>query len=51
MFSFALAVVLTPPVVVREIMRFLMEKGRWSFFGYYCLGAALFVLILYKSGY
>ncbi|MBF0415175.1 MAG: undecaprenyl-diphosphate phosphatase [Magnetococcales bacterium] len=92
-FSFALAVVLTPPVVVREVMRLLkahasnpnhqgidlaplffpsmlgmvlsfiagmlalkwlsswLEKGRWSFFGYYCLGAALFVLILYKSGY
>lgn len=90
-FSFALAVVLTPPVVVREVMRLIkahasihqggdlahlflpsmlgmvlsfiagmlalkwlsswLEKGRWSFFGFYCLGASLFVFFLSKSGY
>jgi undecaprenyl-diphosphatase len=78
-FSFALAVVITPPVIVRQLLRLLkasnwpgqealidlllpglvgmafsflsgllalrflsavLENGRWSFFGYYCLGAA-----------
>ena len=83
-FSFALAVVLTPPVVVREAWRLVhadaatgalvgrafemgllgmlfsfvagwlalrwlsrwLEHGRWRFFGYYCLIAAAFVLII-----
>lgn len=91
-FSFALAVVLTPPVVVREVLRLLkahalaisgrgadlvglflpgavgmvlsflagllalrwlsswLEKGRWHFFGYYCLCASLFVFIFYRLG-
>lgn len=77
-FSFALAVILTPPVVAREFLRLVkhagglgfltpslfgpaalgvllsfvaglgalrwlsswLEKGRWSFFGYYCLAAS-----------
>jgi undecaprenyl-diphosphatase len=78
-FSFALAVVITPPVIVRSLLRLLkaedwsssaelgnlllpglvgmvfsflaglvalhflsamLEKGRWKYFGYYCLGAA-----------
>ena len=75
-FSFALAVVLTPPVIVRELLRLikaepsgnsfslaivgmicsfvagvlalrwltrLLERGRWHWFGYYCLLAALAV--------
>jgi undecaprenyl-diphosphatase len=81
-FSFALAVVLTPPVIVLEVHRLLkarewlahesaadlllpglvgmgfsfvaglaalrvlsaaLEKGRWSWFGYYCMGAACVV--------
>ena len=89
-FSFALAVVLTPPVIVREILRLLkahhssyldaesitslffpgvlgmllsfvsgilalrwlsiwLERGRWHFFGIYCLfaSAAVFLLHLY----
>ncbi len=87
-FSFALAVVLTPPVVAREVIRLLkahalaapapgasllglflpgilgmvfsflaglvalrwltdwLEKGRWQYFGYYCLVAALCVFML-----
>jgi undecaprenyl-diphosphatase len=91
-FSFALAVVLTPPVVVREVLRLLkahtlasspqttslvglflpgmlgmvfsflagllalrwlsswLERGRWQFFGYYCLVAALFVFTCYRLG-
>jgi len=91
-FSFALAVVLTPPVVVREVLRLMkahsltaspqgphllglflpglagmalsflagllalrwlsnwLERGRWQFFGYYCLGAALFVYTCYRLG-
>lgn len=91
-FSFALAVVLTPPVIAREILRLLkaqalatsgqgthlaglflpsiigmvlsflsgllalrwlsnwLEKGRWQFFGYYCLVAAIFVFVLQRSG-
>ena len=91
-FSFALAVVLTPPVIAREILRLLkaqdlassgqgthlaglflpsiigmvlsflsgllalrwlsnwLEKGRWQFFGYYCLVAAIFVFVLHGSG-
>ena len=91
-FSFALAVVLTPPVVAREVMRLLkahpaamsaqhpdlvqlflpsvlgmvmsflagllalrwltnwLEKGRWHYFGYYCLVAAIFVFISQQMG-
>ncbi|HEX9078502.1 MAG TPA: undecaprenyl-diphosphate phosphatase [Desulfuromonadaceae bacterium] len=89
-FSFALAVVLTPPVIAREVLRLLkahaltapggphlalflpslagmvlsflagllalrwlsswLEKGRWHFFGYYCLAAALFVFTCYRLG-
>ncbi|WIG56408.1 MAG: Undecaprenyl-diphosphatase [Rhodanobacteraceae bacterium] len=83
-FSFALAVVLTPPVVLREAWRLVqadaapdalagrafgmgllgmlfsfvsgwlalrwlsrwLEHGRWHFFGYYCLVAAVLVLTL-----
>ncbi|HEX5037017.1 MAG TPA: undecaprenyl-diphosphate phosphatase [bacterium] len=86
-FSFALAVVLTPPVIVREWLRLWkaaprdmvqqlgighlltdglvgmvfsfgagllalrwlsswLEKGRWKYFGYYCLAASLGVLLL-----
>lgn len=90
MFSFALAVVLTPPVVARELMRatgplqkitwagfssimlpsfagavcaFLagllalrwlsawLERGRWYFFGIYCLFAAFVVAGLHRLGY
>ncbi len=89
-FSFALAVVLTPPVIAREVLRLLkahafpasgqgahlaglflpgavgmvlsflagllalrwlsnwLEKGRWHFFGYYCLCASLFVFIFHR---
>ena len=85
-FSFALAVVLTPPVIVREALRLLkehalsgqgsvlhlfvpslvgmlfsfaagllalkwlsrwLEAGRWKFFGFYCLIAAVGILILH----
>jgi undecaprenyl-diphosphatase len=86
-FSFALAVVLTPPVIAREILRLLkaqhvnslmststmsllypgllgmvssfvagivalrwlsnwLERGRWHFFGIYCIGASLAVFLL-----
>jgi undecaprenyl-diphosphatase len=84
-FSFALAVVLTPPVIVRELYRLLratewrqqmdlvnlllpgvagmalsfltglvalrflsvaLEKGRWKYFGYYCIAASLGVGIV-----
>ena len=86
-FSFALAVVLTPPVIAREILRLLkaqhvnsftststmslfypsllgmvlsfvagilalrwlsnwLVRGRWHFFGIYCIGAALAVFLL-----
>jgi len=90
-FSFALAVVITPPVIVRELHRLLkahldtattahlthlvapglfgmlcsfaagllalrwlsswLEKGRWSFFGYYCIGAAIVIGLLAAAGY
>jgi len=91
-FSFALAVVLTPPVIAREALRLVkahslttsasgahlaglflpgmagmvfsflagllalrwlsawLERGRWQFFGYYCLAAALFVLVCHRLG-
>lgn len=86
-FSFALAVVLTPAVIVKEGYRFLkaqqglmpvagkvfsvvwpslfgmllsfvaglvalrwlsrwLERGRWHFFGYYCLGVSVLVLLV-----
>jgi undecaprenyl-diphosphatase len=90
-FSFALAVVLTPPVIVRELLRLVkahsevthpfhvmqlvlpglsgmvcsfcagllalsllsrwLESGRWKFFGYYCLAAAVAVFALSKLGF
>jgi undecaprenyl-diphosphatase len=89
-FSFALAVVLTPPVVAREALRLLrdarlhgsadlasvglvsvlgaviaflagllalkwlsrwLERGRWYFFGIYCLAAAAAVALLQRAGY
>ena len=88
-FSFALAVVLTPPVVAREILRLIklrhveggaalghalapgllgmvlsflaglvalnwlsgwLERGRWYWFGVYCLAAAAAVAILHGMG-
>jgi len=90
-FSFALAVVLTPPVIAREAWRLYrqhaestqpsnllqlalpgffglvcsfvagllalrllsrwLESGRWKFFGYYCLVAAVVVFALYFAGF
>ena len=85
-FSFALAVILTPPVVLREALRlrhadtsgfahaaapsllgalfsFLagllalkwlsswLEKGRWYYFGIYCLIASVVVFVLHQRGY
>ncbi len=91
-FSFALAVVLTPPVIFREVHRlwkaradatmqthdlvalfypsllgmvfsFLagllalrwlsrwLERGRWQFFGFYCLCAAAIVFVLARRGF
>lgn len=89
-FSFALAVVLTPPVVVREVLRLenhstgltaaqvhavvtldiaggviafvagllalkwlsaWLERGRWYYFGVYCLAAGIAVELLHRAGY
>jgi undecaprenyl-diphosphatase len=89
-FSFALAVALTPPVIVRELYRLLrdadwtadtrlvdlllpgllgmacsfiaglaalhilsaaLEKGRWKYFGYYCILFSLFVFWAAWKGY
>lgn len=90
-FSFALAVVLTPPVVVREVWRLWkakemtsqaginftifypslagmvfsfisgllalawlsnwLEKGKWQFFGFYCISASAVVFTLHRMGY
>jgi undecaprenyl-diphosphatase len=90
-FSFALAVVLTPPVVARELLRLLkshsevtqpaqllqlalpgllgmvcsfvagllalrllsrwLETGRWKFFGYYCIAAAMVIFALASAGF
>jgi len=85
-FSFALAVILTPPVVAREALRlrhvdhgsfavavlpsllgavfaFLagllalkwlsswLERGRWYYFGIYCLIASVVVFLLHQHGY
>jgi undecaprenyl-diphosphatase len=88
-FSFALAVVLTPPVIILELRRLLqardwqssealidlllpgvlgmafsflagllalrflsaaLEKGRWKYFGFYCLAASLMVLAAARFG-
>jgi len=85
-FSFALAVVLTPAVVGREVLRLLhadhsgfataafpcllgaffaflaglvalkwlsawLERGRWYYFGIYCILASIGVFILHNHGY
>jgi len=85
-FSFALAVILTPPVVVREVLRLRhvahgsfgqaafpsllgalfsffagllalrwlsswLERGRWYYFGIYCLCASVVVFLLHHRGY
>jgi undecaprenyl-diphosphatase len=90
-FSFALAVVLTPIIIAKELMRLLktqpeitqssnftklmqpglmgmvfsfvsglfalwllsrwLEEGRWKFFGFYCLAAAIVVFALATFGY
>lgn len=85
-FSFALAVILTPPVVAREVLRlrhadhtgfaaaalpsllgmvfaFLagllalkwlsawLERGRWYYFGIYCLFASALVFVLHRHGF
>jgi len=88
-FSFALAVVLTPPVVAREALRLArqgtllsidvrsavwlsllggvlafgagllalkwisawLERGRWYYFGIYCMLAAIAVALLHRAGY
>jgi undecaprenyl-diphosphatase len=89
-FSFALAAVLTPPVIIRELYRLLrdanwnsdtrladlllpgivgmvfsfvaglaalhvlsaaLEKGRWKYFGYYCILFSLVVLAAALKGY
>ena len=95
-FSFALAVILTPPIVVKELYRLLksaghasdngviwsgdlwalilpgllgmvfsfgsgllalrflsiwLEKGRWKFFGIYCILAAFVVITLWRNGF
>jgi undecaprenyl-diphosphatase len=90
-FSFALAVVITPPAIAKELLRLLkshsadssptvllhlagpglfgmaaafaagllalrllsswLEKGHWSWFGWYCLGFSGFVFLLASRGY
>lgn len=91
-FSFALVVVLTPPVIMREVLRLLkaqkaealdmsaitalfapgmigmlfsfasgmlalrwlsswLERGRWHYFGIYCLFASAVVFLLHKNGF
>jgi undecaprenyl-diphosphatase len=89
-FSFALAVAITPPAIVREGYRLLkdkdwhgssellqlllpglvgmafsfvagllalkflsavLEKGRWHYFGFYCVAAAAVVLAVWQMGY
>jgi undecaprenyl-diphosphatase len=88
-FSFALAVILTPPVIARGLYRLLsqewppeirllelllpgllgmafsfvaglaalrflsavLEQGRWKYFGYYCVAAAVGVLVVAWAGY
>jgi len=89
-FSFALAVVLTPPIIVREVLRLLkaqhvnslisasamslffpsllgmvlsfisgilalrwlsnwLERGRWQFFGMYCICSSLIIFLLHVT--
>jgi undecaprenyl-diphosphatase len=91
-FSFALAVLITPPVIAREVLRLLkahtmtvlrtpdliplfypgmigmifsfisgvlalrllsswLEKGRWQYFGFYCLFASCMVFLLQHMGF
>jgi undecaprenyl-diphosphatase len=89
-FSFALAVILTPPIIVRQVLKLLdaqkqlgaanvvdmllpglagmvlsfvaglvalkflsaaLEKGRWRFFGYYCIAAAAVIGAAGLAGY
>ena len=89
-FSFALAVVLTPPIIIREVLRLLkaqnvsegihltqlflpglvgmalsfiagtlalrwlsnwLERGRWHFFGFYCLFVSAIVFWLHYQGF
>ena len=91
-FSFALAVLITPPVIAREVLRLLkahtmtvlrttdliplfypgmigmifsfisgvlalrllsswLEKGRWQYFGFYCLFASCIVFLLQHIGF
>jgi undecaprenyl-diphosphatase len=91
-FSFALAVILTPPVIAREVLRVLkaqhapaldivstagllypsllgmvlsfiaglaalrwlsswLERGRWHYFGIYCICASLVVFLMQKNGF
>lgn len=90
-FSFALAVVITPPAIGKELLRLIksheaaaspahllhiaapgligmigafvagilalrllsswLEKGHWSWFGYYCIAFSLFVFFLASRGY
>ena len=85
-FSFALAVILTPPAIGREALRlhhaytsgfahaalpsllgmvfsFLagllalkwlsswLERGRWYYFGIYCIVASVVVFVLHQHGY
>jgi undecaprenyl-diphosphatase len=88
-FSFALAVILTPPIIVRGLYRLLnqdwpanaqlvdlvlpglvgmvfsfaagllalrflsavLERGRWKYFGYYCLGAAAVMTLAALGGH
>ncbi len=92
-FSFALAVILTPPVLAREVIRLIkshqpimtsgtgtmlnlfipglfglvcsflagllalhwlsrwLDRGKWHYFGYYCLFASAIVLLLHYLGY
>jgi undecaprenyl-diphosphatase len=89
-FSFALAVLLTPPVIVLQVKRLLksqlqtgstdllslfgpgllgmgfsfiaglfalrwlsswLEKGRWKYFGYYCMSLSALTFLLWKMGF
>jgi undecaprenyl-diphosphatase len=37
-------------LALRWLTRWL-DRGRWHYFGYYCLFAAVVVLLLYSAGY
>jgi len=91
-FSFALVVVLTPPIILKEVYRLFkahhlsspqapdlfhlllpsivvmvasffagllalkwlsswLERGRWKYFGYYCLAASALAFFLYRTGF